>query len=257
MFYIVITSILIVAYIGYRFFYVTADNAVNMESRATPWQVLRSLWERLDLPKSLWQSFKTFLLLMRRQRLLALILLVVVVSVGITLALGGRHWLERPSEKEIQFASNARLAFSEEKLVPPPPLPPSIFIGSDRPALASADRDWSKLQPAFRQELLLLLARMSAQGYDFALLEGYRSPERQDMLAALGSHLTQARAYESRHQYGLAADLAPIRNGMLVFNFEDPWAKTAYLMLGQEAKTLGLVWGGGWKLQDYGHVEYR
>lgn len=257
MFYIVIAIILIVAYIGLRYFYVTADNAVNMGSLSVAWQTLRGFWERLDLAKRLWQSLLYFLLLMRHQRLLALILLVVVVSVGITLALGGRHWLERPSEKEIQFASNARLAFLEEKLVPPPPLPPSIFLGSDRPALESADRDWSKLQPMFRQELLVLLARMSAQGYDFALLEGYRSPERQEMLAALGPHLTQARAYESRHQYGLAADLAPIRNGVLVFNVDDPWAKTAYFMLGQEAKLLGLVWGGGWKLQDYGHVEHH
>jgi peptidoglycan L-alanyl-D-glutamate endopeptidase CwlK len=255
MFYIVIVSILIVAYIGLRYFYVTADNAVNMGSWSAAWQALRGFWERLDLAKRLWQSLLYFLLLMRHQRLLALILLVVVVSVGITLALGGRHWLERPSEKEIQFASNARLAFLEEKLVPPPPLPPSIFLGSDRPALESADRDWSKLQPVFRQELLMLLARLSAQGYDFALLEGYRSPERQEMLAALGPHLTQARAYESRHQYGLAADLAPIRNGVLVFNVDDPWAKAAYSMLGQEARMLGLVWGGGWKLQDYGHVE--
>lgn len=257
MFYIVIISILIVAYIGFRFFYVMADNAVNMGIRAILWQAVRGLWERIDLAASLWQSFKSFLLLLRQQRLFALMLLAVFVSVGITLAFGGRHWLERPSEKEIQFASNARLAFLDEKLVPPPPLPPSIFLGSDRPALESADRDWSKLQPVFRQELLMLLARLSAQGYEFTLLEGYRSPARQEMLAALGTHLTQARAYESRHQYGLAADLAPIRNGVLVFNVEDPWAKEAYSILGQEARMLGLVWGGGWKLQDYGHVEYR
>lgn len=228
-----------------------------MGNRISVWGVFKGLWGRIGLVEKLWQSFRSFIAVMLHQRLLALVLLVVVLSVAVTLALGGRHWLERPSEKEIQYASNVRLAFFEEKLVPPPPLPPGIFLGSDRLALESANRDWSKLQPVFRQELLMLLARMSAQGYEFALLEGYRSPERQEMLAALGPHLTQARAYESRHQYGLAADLAPIRNGALIFNFDDSWAKSAYLLLGQEAQNIGLVWGGGWKLQDYGHVELR
>ena len=257
MFFIVLIAVLLVAYIGLRFFYILPENSQYIPSGAAAWQALRGLWERLGLVQRLLQSMQAVLILMRHQRLLALVVTVVTISVLITLSLGGRHWLERPSEQEIKFTSNARLAFTDEKLVPPPPLPPSIFIGSGRIALESADRDWSKLQPAFRQELLILLAQMSKQGYEFVLLEGYRSPERQETLAALGPHLTQARAYESRHQYGLAADLAPMRNGVLVFNFEDPWAKSAYLLLGQQARALGFTWGGGWKLQDYGHVELR
>ena len=100
-----------------------------------------------------------------------------------------------------------------------------------------------------------MLARLSARGYEFVLLEGYRSPERQESLAALGAHTTQARAYESRHQYGMAADLAPLRNGVLAFDFEDAWAKSAYLELGREATEMGMVWGGRWTFQDYGHIE--
>ncbi len=228
-----------------------------MAEKVSPWQTLRSLWERLAIGQRLWDLFSSMRFVLHHHRILGLVLMAVMISVMATLALGGRYWLERPQADEIQFAANARLAFVEEKLVPPPPLPPGIFLGSDRPALESADRDWTKLQPVFRQALLVLMERLSARGYDFALLEGYRSPERQETLAALGAHMTRARAYESRHQHGLAADLAPMRNGALAFNFEDPWAKAAYLAFGEESKQLGMVWGGNWKLQDYGHVELR
>jgi len=257
MFIIVITVILMVCYIGYRYFYLAPENAGNMSEKNSIWHDFMGFWKRLALGQKLWQFLKSSFVMLRHQRLLALGMLIVLVSIAVTLALGGRHWLERPRATEIEYSAKARLAFVDENLVPPPPLPPSIFLGSDRPSLESADRDWSKLQPAFRQTLLTLLARLSARGYEFVLLEGYRSPERQESLAAQGAHITQARAYESRHQYGMAADLAPIRNGVLLFNFEDAWAKTAYLEFGREAGLMGLVWGGGWKLQDYGHIELR
>lgn len=254
---IVVFLILIVGYVGVRFFYYAPGNAVNMVERVSPWQALSSVWSRMALWQRLWDLVTSLRFVLHHHKILGLIMMAVMISVMATLALGGRYWLERPKADEIQFAANARLAFVEEKLVPPPPLPPSIFVGSDRPALESADRDWAKLQPAFRQTLLTLMARLSARGYDFALLEGYRSPERQETLAALGAHMTRARAYESRHQFGMAADLAPMRNGALAFNVDEPWTKSAYMAFGEESVKLGMVWGGNWKLQDYGHVEFR
>ena len=257
MFIIVITVILMVGYIGYRFFYLAPENAGNMSEKSSLLNEFIGFWKRLAPDQRLWNFLRLTFVTLRHQRLLALGLVLVLVSIAVTLALGGRHWLERPQATEIAYSAKARLAFVDEKLVPPPPLPPSIFLGSDRPSLETADRDWSKLQPVFRQTLLTLLARLSARGYDFVLLEGYRSPERQESLAALGGHVTQARAYESRHQYGMAADLAPIRNGVLMFNFDEAWAKSAYSEFGREAALMGLVWGGQWKLQDYGHIELR
>ncbi|WP_263771375.1 M15 family metallopeptidase [Propionivibrio soli] len=146
-------------------------------------------------------------------------------------------------------------ALNPERLVPPPPLPPSIFVGSERPALETADRDWNKLDPQFMQALLRMLSRLESRGYSFALLEGYRSPERQERLADLGSSVTNARAFQSKHQYGLAADIAPVRDGRLVISERDPWAMEAYTALGVEAERAGLTWGGLWSLKDYGHVE--
>jgi peptidoglycan L-alanyl-D-glutamate endopeptidase CwlK len=130
-----------------------------------------------------------------------------------------------------------------------------MFASVERPALEFADRDWRKLNPAFMQTVLQLFSRMEARGYPLALLEGYRSPERQDMLADLGSHVTNARGLQSRHRFGLAADIAPVRDGRLLISERDPWAFEAYQALGQEAEALGLVWGGRWNLRDFGHVE--
>ena len=44
-------------------------------------------------------------------------------------------------------------------------------------------------------------------------------------------------------------------NGKLQISERDPWAMQAYQALGEEAEKIGLIWGGRWKLQDYGHIE--
>lgn len=156
---------------------------------------------------------------------------------------------------DMERQAHIQAALNPEQLVPPPALPPSLFIGSERPALETADRDWSKLNPRFTQSVLVVLSRLRERGYPFALLEGYRSPERQEKLADLGNHVTNARAFQSKHQYGAAADLAPLRDGRLVISERDPWAMEAYQALGEEAERAGLTWGGRWWFKDYGHVE--
>ena len=151
---------------------------------------------------------------------------------------------------------------SGEQLVPPPPLPPEVFATQEveqlRPALVDASRDWNLLDPDFRTRLLLVYKIMHEQyGYQMALLEGYRSPERQDRLAKMGGSVTNAAAFQSYHQYGLAADNAFLRDGKLVISEKDPWAMRGYQLYGQVAEQVGLTWGGRWKLMDLGHVEYH
>lgn len=147
-----------------------------------------------------------------------------------------------------------------EQLVPPPALPPEVFLTREvemvRPDLGSADRKWASLDGDFRQRLLVVFKIMKERyGYDMALIEGYRSPERQAMLAAKGSSVTNAGAWQSYHQYGLAADCAFYRDGKLVISEKDPWAMRGYQLYGEVAKAAGLVWGGSWKMMDLGHVE--
>jgi peptidoglycan LD-endopeptidase CwlK len=149
-----------------------------------------------------------------------------------------------------------------EQLVPPPPLPPMLFMTPEveivRPGLVSASRDWALLDKEYSQRLLQAFRIMKERhGYDMAILEGYRSPERQDALAAQGSSVTNAKAFQSWHQYGLAADCAFLRDGKLVISERDPWAMRGYQLFGEVAESLGLTWGGRWKMMDFGHTELR
>jgi peptidoglycan L-alanyl-D-glutamate endopeptidase CwlK len=149
-----------------------------------------------------------------------------------------------------------------EQLVPPASLPPVAFgtreVELVRPMLVDASRNWGLMHPDFNQRLLLVFRIMKEKyGYEMALLEGYRSPARQDLLAKMGSAVTNARAFQSWHQYGLAADCAFLRDGKLVISEKDPWAMRGYQLYGEVAESLGLTWGGRWTMMDFGHTELR
>ena len=149
-----------------------------------------------------------------------------------------------------------------ENLAPPAALPPMAFTTREvelvRPMLVNASRNWGLLHPDFNQRLLLAFRIMKEKhGYDMALLEGYRSPARQDLLASVGTQVTNARAFQSWHQYGLAADCAFWRDGKLVISEKDPWAMRGYRLYGEVAESLGLTWGGRWTMMDFGHAELR
>jgi peptidoglycan L-alanyl-D-glutamate endopeptidase CwlK len=114
------------------------------------------------------------------------------------------------------------------------------------------------LNADYTQRLLTVFRIMKERhGYEMAILEGYRSPARQDALAALGAGVTNARSWQSWHQYGLAADCGFVRDGRLVISEKDPWAMRGYQLYGQVAESVGLTWGGRWKMMDFGHTELR
>lgn len=149
-----------------------------------------------------------------------------------------------------------------EKLVPPQPLPPDVFTTRDvetvRPGIARANRKWDLLKPDFRQRLLAVYKVMKEEyGYQMVLLEGYRSPERQNRLMAKGSSVTHAGAFQSYHQFGLAADSAFYRDGKLHIARDSDWIRRGYDLYGKVAAEYGLTWGGNWSFKDYGHVELR
>ncbi|MCC9597936.1 MULTISPECIES: M15 family metallopeptidase [unclassified Rubrivivax] len=141
------------------------------------------------------------------------------------------------------------------------PLPPAWLheAGQPRGQEHGADRDWSKLQPQFRRRLVALFEiAQERHGYQVVLMEGHRSAERQARLAALGPATTLAGPDRSRHQAGLAADLAFVRDGRLHWSERDPWTLQAYRHIGEIATSLGLQWGGHWtSLRDLAHVEWR
>ena len=189
--------------------------------------------------------------------------MVVILAIPPLIALSFRHhFLFQYDDTQPDPDQKIAALLGGEQLVAPPPLPPNLFttpeVEQARPALGDASRDWNLIDADFRQRLLLVYKIMREQyGYQMALLEGYRSPERQAHLASIGSNVTNATAYQSYHQYGLAADNAFIRDGKIVISEKDPWAMRGYQLYGQTAESVGLVWGGRWKLMDFGHVEYH
>lgn len=169
-----------------------------------------------------------------------------------------REPVRRPVNRQV-----AQLLEGEHLTPPLPlPLPPLAFTTAEvtlvRPMLGGASRDWGQLDDVFSQRLLRVFQVMREQhGYEMALLEGYRSPQRQEQLAAAGPHVTSARAYQSQHQFGQAADCAFVRDGKLVISERDPWAMRGYRLYGETAEAVGLTWGGRWAMMDFGHVEMR
>lgn len=102
--------------------------------------------------------------------------------------------------------------------------------------------DTTLLHPAFRDRLVVLGARLRVEGLPLKLYEGARTPFRQAELFARGrcvpgtKIVTRARAWQSYHQYGLAADYVFQTDG---WTWDEPrpgaWARYTEI-----AKGLGL-----------------
>jgi peptidoglycan L-alanyl-D-glutamate endopeptidase CwlK len=224
------------------------------------WQNARRIGSVRDDAQQFVQGQLSFL--QRKWKYLALAAPLLVVPIVVALVIGKRSSL--PAYQAVEPLPDAQIAalLKGEQLVPPAALPPLAFTTQEvelvRPMLASASRNWGLLHPDFNQRLLLVFKIMKEKhGYDMAILEGYRSPARQDLLASMGGAVTNARAFQSWHQYGLAADCAFLRDGKLVISEKDPWAMRGYQLYGEVAESLGMTWGGRWKMMDFGHTELR
>lgn len=128
------------------------------------------------------------------------------------------------------------------------------------------DRNLNHLFPAFRAKIEALLEQLAAYaskhmpGYKWKLIEGFRTAEYQALLYARGRTkpgriVTNCDGYRKRsnHQSGLAADLAPFKNGRP--DWKCPIEHWEYL--GHLARSHGLTWGGDWEtLKDMPHVEW-
>lgn len=199
-----------------------------------------------------------------RRRYLPVVAAAVLVLVPTMLALmlSGRNMLGAFDSDSRAVNDQVADLLKGELLAAPAPLPPLMFTTAEvtlvRPMLDSANRNWQLLDPAFAQRLLTVFKVMKEQhGYDMAILEGYRSPERQNALALAGPSVTNAKAFQSYHQFGLAADCAFLRDGKLVISEKDPWAMRGYRLYGEVAEAAGLTWGGRWTMMDFGHTELR
>jgi peptidoglycan L-alanyl-D-glutamate endopeptidase CwlK len=213
-----------------------------------------------DSVRSGWAAVRAAL---RRHRALCAVALPLVL-IPTVLALLMRRPDMLPGYEPVETPVDVQVAvlLKGEQLVAPAALPPLAFSTREvellRPMLVDASRNWGLLHTDFSQRLLLVFRIMKEKhGYEMALLEGYRSPQRQDLLASMGGQVTNARAFQSWHQYGLAADCAFWREGKLVISEKDPWAMRGYQLYGEVAESVGLTWGGRWTMMDFGHTELR
>jgi peptidoglycan L-alanyl-D-glutamate endopeptidase CwlK len=98
-------------------------------------------------------------------------------------------------------------------------------------------------------------------GIDVIITSTYRDAESQDALYAQGrtkpgSKVTNARAWESYHNYRIAFDFCPIVNGKCQWSDIKTFTKC-----GEIGESLGLEWAGRWvsfkemaHLQEAGHT---
>jgi len=220
-------------------------------------ETTRSLSQNLQASRlSSWQFIK------RHQWILLAGMAVVLVPPLTAWMLSGKTMLGSYDDSGQVVNQQIAALLEGEQLVPPPPLPPEVFttqeVAQVRPMLDTASRNWQALDADFTQRLLMTFKIMKEKhGYDMVIIEGYRSPERQNALAQMGGSVTNAKAFQSYHQYGLAADSAFMRSGKLVITEKDPWAMRGYQLYGEVAESVGLTWGGRWKMMDLGHVEFR
>ena len=135
-----------------------------------------------------------------------------------------------------------------------------------------ASRKLEDLHPVTREKAKVFLHKAKEAGIDVLIYCTYRSPEEQEVLYAQGRleqvgwtleelnrrrlklglwelkpeearrKVTNARAWQSFHQYGLAFDCVPLAGG------KPDWSnREAYAILGKIAGEVGLEWAGSWE----------
>lgn len=110
------------------------------------------------------------------------------------------------------------------------------------------------------ERVLEMLAACRARGADYFAVSGYRSDAEQKVLwtqgrTAPGLVVTQAKPGESAHNFGLAVDFC--RDGHIDRRgLQQDYRPESYAILGEEARRVGLVWGGDFAHPDRPHVNW-
>jgi peptidoglycan L-alanyl-D-glutamate endopeptidase CwlK len=96
-----------------------------------------------------------------------------------------------------------------------------------------------------------MLVQATQTGLPSVIVEGWRSPQRQQYLYSHGQ--TRAKPWKSQHQWGLAVDVVPVDSqGNLWWNAP----VSVWNPLGEIGEMHGLRWGGRFTPPDRGHFEF-
>ena len=115
------------------------------------------------------------------------------------------------------------------------------------------------LYPRFLDRIRAMLEACSDNGFDYWAISGLRSAREQDDLYAQGRTrpgviVTNARGFQSAHNFGLAVDFARDRDTKRT-GLQPGWEAPDYEELGRQARAHGLVWGGDFAMKDRPHVQ--
>ncbi|MFZ6781252.1 M15 family metallopeptidase [Undibacterium sp. Ji83W] len=125
------------------------------------------------------------------------------------------------------------------------------------PGYTPSSRPVESLQPVVAVLARKLIEAAAAQGIEVKIIRTLVTSEEQNALYASGRTapgpiITNAKGGKSKHNLGLAFDVAPVEEGKTeIDNVE------LYKKLGAIGKNLGLTWGGDFAFPDYPHFEYR
>jgi peptidoglycan L-alanyl-D-glutamate endopeptidase CwlK len=117
------------------------------------------------------------------------------------------------------------------------------------------------LLPVVKEKAEALIAAAKAEGIDVLITSTFRDFEAQDALyakgrTAPGKKVTNAKAGQSFHNFRVAFDVVPMRDGKPVWGTTGQDGKL-WTRLGEIGESVGLEWGGRWKkLPDMPHFQF-
>ena len=123
-------------------------------------------------------------------------------------------------------------------------------------------RDLNDLHPLVEALARSFLDECKKQGIDILVTSTYRDYESQDALykqgrSNPGAIVTNAKAGQSWHNFRVAFDIVPLRNGKPVWGLKEQADKELWFKVGAIGKSVGLEWAGDWKsFKEYAHFQY-
>lgn len=122
-------------------------------------------------------------------------------------------------------------------------------------------RDIQELHPTVANMASKFIGACKTAGIDILITSTYRDAESQNALYAQGrtkpgAKVTNAKAGQSWHNYRLAFDIVPLRNGKPVWGTKGDDLKL-WQKIGAIGKSVGLEWAGDWvKFKEFPHFQY-
>ncbi|MBL8512154.1 MAG: M15 family metallopeptidase [Betaproteobacteria bacterium] len=117
------------------------------------------------------------------------------------------------------------------------------------------------LQPHVEVKARGLIDRCAEAGIDIIVTSTLRDFEAQQALydqgrSKPGSIVTNAKPGDSAHNYGLAFDVVPMRNGKPVWGTSADPDRQLWQRIGEIGESMGLEWAGRWqRFTEYAHFQ--